>query len=407
MASSGGSRLTVLLLNEEGDQFNASSVAQGHLGGRAAADELHAVARAQVASAGGGTGEAVVHLVTCAYAGSSSTKVAAQDQWLSGFGSSSQLCHLSLPLDDGRGASGRILQLLTLYLPLASVSTIFLGSLHTDYLAPYLEGMPPRLRAKITLVETVTLAPGIKDLVDSGLLKMTSAFKGLFGETDGADELKVDWTGVEELEKQLAELEVDPEAPSSSSMPEPGFVSAPTSPARPATLEPPVVAERRPVLSTRPPVGDAPQDVPAPAGRLFVARKRQTLFAADRLPPYPTKAFKFRTFRWDPDNRPCNVFWLSSKGCAHEGRTYRHDTPFTLEEFKVYRLWVKSTVCFGMQRYGSCELDDAECPQGHRCPFTLEDCPLVRRGQCFYKQAGLPHSEPADGGRWAATGGRW
>lgn len=76
--------------------------------------------------------------------------------------------------------------------------------------------MPPRLRAKITLVETVTLAPGIKDLVDSGLLNTTSAFKGLFGEMGapaGTDEVKVDWMGVEELEAQLAELDVETEIP--------------------------------------------------------------------------------------------------------------------------------------------------------------------------------------------------
>ncbi|GAA5856812.1 hypothetical protein JCM9279_002025 [Rhodotorula babjevae] len=415
MAAAGGNKLTVLLLNEEGDRFNASSIAQGHQGGRAAADELHRIARAEVSSAGGGTGEAVVHLVTCAYAGSSSTKVAAQDQWLSGFGSSGQLCHLSLPLDDGRGAAGRILQLLTLYLPLASVSTIFLGSLHTDYLAPYLEGMPPRLRAKITLVETVTLAPGIKDLVDSGLLKMTSAFKGLFGEMAAADDVKVDWMGVEELEKQLAELEVEGDIPSFSSALEAVVnpAPAPPSPPRLATPEPPVVAP--------PPVVGAPPVVAAPRRTLtkeqaqaYLAKKapsaappkryhapqKQDRFPVDDLPPYPTKAFRCRIFRFPPDQRPCNLYWLSPNGCPHAHCDYDHETPFSLEDFQQYRLYVKASPCPDMAKLGRCKYDDAECVLGHRCQHTLKDCPHVRKGACHYEKAGLPHSEPAAGGRW-------
>ncbi|GAA5916837.1 hypothetical protein JCM8208_006998 [Rhodotorula glutinis] len=355
MSTAGGNKLAVVLLNEEGDQLNASSIAQGQPGGRAAADELHRIARAEVASAGGGTGEAVVHLVTCTYAGSSSTKVAAQDKWLSGFGSSGQLCHLSLPLDDGRGAAGWILQLLTLYLPLAASA------------AP---------AAKITLVETVTVAPGVHDLVQSGLLKITSAFKGLFGEMSaaGSDDFQVEWTGVEELEKELAELSVEPEA---------------------------LVAECRPVSPPQQAHATI-HPVSRPANTLFVARKRQTLFATDKLPPYPTTAFKCRIMRFDPDERPCNHFWLTANGCAHQGCTYRHDTPFTLEEFKAYRLWVKTTMCPDMSKLGYCRLDDAECPQGHRCPFTFEDCPHRQRGQCFYEEADLPHSEPATFGfrRW-------
>ncbi|GAA5916839.1 hypothetical protein JCM8208_006999 [Rhodotorula glutinis] len=382
MAGAGGNKLAVVLLNEEGDRFNASSIAQGQLGGRAAADELHRIARAEVASAGGGTGEAVVHLVTCTYAGSSSTKVAAQDQWLSGFGSSGQLCHLSLPLDDGRGAAGRILQLLTLYLPLASVSTIFLGSIHTDYLAPYLEGMPPRLRAKITLVETVTVAPGVQDLVQSGLLKITSAFKGLFGEMDsaaGSDDVKVDWMGVEELEAQLAELDNEPQLLSRQQT-----QAAP----RPA----PTPAQAQAYLAKKAPSAAAPKRYHAP--------QKQDLFPVDELPPYPTRAYKCRIFRFPPDKRPCNLYWLSPNGCPHAHCDYDHDTPFSLDDFKQYRLYVKASPCPDMAKLGRCKYDADECVLGHRCQHTLKDCPHVRKGLCHYEKAGLPHSEPAKEGRW-------
>jgi len=129
---------------------------------------------------------------------------------------------------------------------------------------------------------------------------------------------------------------------------------------------------------------------------LLVAPQKQARFPTDKLPPYPTKSFKCRNFRFDPDKRPCNLFWLSPDGCPHADCTYSHDTPFTFDEFKAYRLWVKTTICPDMQRRKRCKLSDAECSHGHRCPHALKDCPHVRKGKCHYEQAKMPHSEPAD-----------
>lgn len=74
--------------------------------------------------------------------------------------------------------------------------------------------MPPRLRAKITLVETVTIAPGVRELVEAGLLKVTGAFKDLFGEMDeGLHQPTVDRMGVEELEAKLESTTLAPQTP--------------------------------------------------------------------------------------------------------------------------------------------------------------------------------------------------
>ena len=94
--------------------------------------------------------------------------------------------------------------------------------------------------------------------------------------------------------------------------------------------------------------------------------------------------------------RPGQAPWLSPDGCPHADCTYSHDTPFTFDEFKAYRLWVKTTICPDMQRRKRCKLSDAECSHGHRCPHALKDCPHVRKGKCHYEQAKMPHSEPAD-----------
>lgn len=124
-------------------------------------------------------------------------------------------------------------------------------------------------------------------------------------------------------------------------------------------------------------------------------RHKQSLFPAEVIPPYPSKAFTPRLFRFnDPKNRPCNLFWIQSSGCPFEQCSYSHSHPFTLDEYLDYRLFVKSTPCPDMIKHGRCKAGDA-CVQGHRCPYTERECPHNRKGMCHYKIAGLPHSDPA------------
>ncbi|BGP42134.1 hypothetical protein JCM10449v2_006137 [Rhodotorula kratochvilovae] len=426
----GGAKLAVVLLNAEGDQFNASSIAQGEAGGRAAAEELHRLARQEVAASGDGGGEAVVHLVTRSKEGLPFVGGAAHERWLAGFASAPKLCHISLPLDDSRGGAGRILQLLTLYLPLASISTIFIGSLHTNYLAPYLEGLPPRLRSKICLLETVTVAPDVHMLVVEGLFRTTKVFKSLFGEMDGGDEV-FDFLDVKELKTQLQEVNLTPSvprsdpvaapAPARTPFPAPAPVEPPSTGAPRSTLAdaivapldvsqsipplPPVQQELQGAATPKPPpTPRKEQNKPVydPASKTVVrptGLTKQDRFPVDSLPAYPQYAFKHRLFRFPIDRRPCNHFWLGKDGCGFADTcSYSHTHPFTLEEFKDYRLFVKSTPCQDLVKRGRCKMGE-DCVHGHRCPHTERDCLHLEKGMCHYARAGLPHSEPAPRGR--------
>jgi hypothetical protein len=84
-------------------------------------------------------------------------------------------------------------ELLFLYLPLPAVSRIFLGSLHTDYVVQYVEALPDQYRDKITLVETVTVAPKVQKLINDKLFFSTTALSRLFGDVGGFE------TGMEYL----------------------------------------------------------------------------------------------------------------------------------------------------------------------------------------------------------------
>lgn len=116
--------------------------------------------------------------------------------------------------------------------------------------------------------------------------------------------------------------------------------------------------------------------------------KRQTRFPAP--PPYPTGAFKFKYFRYPPNERPCNSYWMDPAGCGLGNRCkYVHDCDWTRDEFLDYRLFVKSTPCQVLVKRGRCDRGE-QCPHGHRCPYTERTCP--HRSKCHFREAGLPHS---------------
>lgn len=148
-------------------------------------------------------------------------------------------------------------------------------------------------------------------------------------------------------------------------------------------------------VASQPPPPPSSSSSRSYAGRPLGQRHKQTLFPAEVIPPYPSKAFTPRLFRFnDPKNRPCNLFWIQPSGCPFEQCSYSHSHPFTLDEYLDYRLFVKSTPCPDMIKHGRCKAGDA-CVQGHRCPYTERECPHNRKGMCHYKIAGLPHSDPA------------
>jgi len=72
-------------------------------------------------------------------------------------------------------------ELLKTYLPLKSVSTILLGSLHVTDLYSYLRTLPSQYQSKITLVSTITVAPPYRVLVDSGTVEAWRGLERLFG----------------------------------------------------------------------------------------------------------------------------------------------------------------------------------------------------------------------------------
>ncbi|GAA6007242.1 uncharacterized protein JCM10292_003953 [Rhodotorula paludigena] len=343
-------KLAVVLLNAEGDQFNASLVAQGKEGGKAAATELHRLTKEELLGENGG--ETLIQLVAPSRDGSFVAGDATFDRFLAGFASAPELCQISLPLEDSRGSFGRVLQLLMLNLPLASVSTIFLGSLHTDYLAPYLDGLPPRLRSKICLLKTVTVAPAFRQLVDDGLFRMSDALEGVFGEVG---EATYDLAGLAEVEPfKVAQVDepvpvvlqnnhasfvVDIPRPVTPPhvMPEPSVASRPPSPPQTVSQQtsPSLSHAELPAATpSHPGIYEHPekrrnkqqrqQSEITPYDLFNPPVKRQTRFPAP--PPYPTGAFKFKYFRYPPNERPCNSYWMDPAGCGLGNRCkYVHD----------------------------------------------------------------------------------
>lgn len=92
---------------------------------------------------------------------------------------STTLGYSSLHLDLIRGL---FLEILDLYLPLESTSSILLGSLHDNSLYSYVIGLPPQHKNKLTLISTINVAPCYRQLVNEGWFKASTEFESLFGE---------------------------------------------------------------------------------------------------------------------------------------------------------------------------------------------------------------------------------
>ncbi|GAA6014970.1 hypothetical protein JCM10207_008689 [Rhodosporidiobolus poonsookiae] len=339
MQDFGAAEQSFVLLHGEGDQFNASLIGQAYDGGYRTAGELHRLVRKEL---GGKGGETVVFLVSDAFKPSAFGHSSVFQDFLRGFASSSAPCFVALPCEGEGGAVERVQQLLSLHLPLSSTSRIFLGALHTNYLSPYLEGLPDNLRSKTVLLETVTLAPKIRRLIEDRLYRSTTVVSHLFGEM-GDLETDMGLLGLAEGERSSSASEqralsqgLWDETPSNRAKVEPGLLPPPT--------------------------------------------------------PIPSGPFKPPVLRFNGKTAPCNMFYLQPEGCFKTNtRAFSHHYPFTDEEWRLYPLYIASTVCGEMKEKGECSRG-SKCIKGHRCPFTIKSCPWDAQGTCHFSLAGLPHS---------------
>ncbi|GAA6031617.1 hypothetical protein JCM8097_006551 [Rhodosporidiobolus ruineniae] len=423
------SALAIALLHAEGDQFNASIVQEGEKGGRTAAREVHRLLKREIE---GGADLVVYHVAD--HGGCSFGNSSAFASFLRGFSSADEPSFLAAPTEGPGGSVNRITQLLFLNLPLTSISHIFLGSLHTNLLATYLEGVPTQLCGKITLLETVTIAPRVRSLVTEGHFRSTRALQGLFGELGGL-ESGFDFLGVddasgtkEETEKAGLGWAAEPTAPSdaqstsssgpkkrmlsdaftsSSSFhppsPPPGVAAGsttaptPSSSSLPRFLPPPLQGVELAAATTPPRADSPPATRPASSSSPKKGKEKQkesgkgewlqlgkrkydapSLVGAkvpDGLypPPYPipSGAFKPPLLRFPDDNKPCNRFQP--------------------EEWRQFKKAIKGTMC-NEAKYGKCKMTADSCIQGHRCPYTLTSSPFEEKGTCHFSNAGLPHS---------------
>ncbi|GAA5889413.1 hypothetical protein JCM6882_000736 [Rhodosporidiobolus microsporus] len=368
----------VALLHFEGDAFNDSLVQANERGGRDAAHELHRVLRAE----GGAATE----------------------------------------------------ELLSRYLPLPTTALIFLASLHTNYLATYLSGLPSNLRAKIVLLDTVTIAPKIRRLVDEGLFKVSQAAKGLFGDLGGATS-GLALLALDELDERKDETPRFNDFSSSStgySYPDASssnrllWGSPPSPPPRsppPAQFWSPSSAPPSPLWQpdpffqndATPPTSPAASPSKSGSHRKRSGRERDearkgkngkerqktegdkvppNLFPPAYAPPPMGTAFKPPHLTLPADVRPCNRYYLDPAGCHDKRCSYSHDYPFAPEEWRVYALYIRGSVCPNLRggASGRCGKGD-ECPFGHVCPYTQKQCPFDER--CHFLRAGLGHSKRA------------
>ncbi|GAA5899793.1 hypothetical protein JCM6882_005436 [Rhodosporidiobolus microsporus] len=374
----------------------------------------------------------------------------AADDFFRGFATSSSPCLVVAPHSGPGGSVERILELLFLYLPLASVSQIFLGSLHTNALASYLESLPAELRGKITLLQTVTVAPKVKQLVKDGFFSSSDAISSLFGEL-GDIELGFDYLGLTDTpeDKRTEEdspnvsaffcflnrsrsahhgsprdLKVSPTVAASHDTHNAGKTvashAAPQLEQKPPPTTTAAVPTRRPAIPQAPPSASAPvgtpgwasyraqqiregtstvspaAPTPAPEAATSVVVTKSTGGAKvdpnlyGPPPRIPEGPFNPPKFVFPPGVRsPCNVFFLAPQGCRRkENCPFDHGFKFTQEQWPQYAFFVKSKICEEEAR-GYC-LRGRDCIKGHRCPYTRATCPFDLN--CRYLEAGLPHS---------------
>ncbi|GAA6018357.1 hypothetical protein JCM11491_005944 [Sporobolomyces phaffii] len=119
------------------------------------------------------------------------------EAFLRGFGSTSEPSFVVEPINGSPLL--RITQLLDLYLALESTTSVLLGSLHTNDLCPYLVNLAPEYQHKVTLLDTVTVAPCYRRL--GSPFNSSREFESLFGELLTPDvAAKMLWDSVDPAE---------------------------------------------------------------------------------------------------------------------------------------------------------------------------------------------------------------
>ncbi|GAA5906858.1 uncharacterized protein JCM6883_005710 [Sporobolomyces salmoneus] len=172
--------LSVLILNAEGDQFNASFIADGKRGGIQASTQLYRLAKERLFRQEGINDSPLIVYLVADRKKSFTFPDKRIEAFYDGFGSTDDCSFVVEGIESS--PFQRVTQLLDLYLPLESTTSILLGSLHTNQLYPYIISLPPRQKNKITLLSTVSVAPCYRQLVAEGWFKTSTEFENLFGE---------------------------------------------------------------------------------------------------------------------------------------------------------------------------------------------------------------------------------
>ncbi|GAA5906789.1 uncharacterized protein JCM6883_005692 [Sporobolomyces salmoneus] len=446
-----GESIAVLLLNAEGDKFSASYLTEGARGGKLAAEHVYALAREKTK---GSSTKLIVYLVSDGHdnaIGSGQTKA-----FLRGFASTENSCFVVEPLRQANGlpsASARILQLLKLYVPLKTVSTILLGSLHNAHLYGYLRALPTTDQAKITLVSTISVAPPYRVLVDGNSFVAWRGLEGLFGglslpdlttlsvkevaqaRIDEVEEVKEE-TVEEDNDINQNEQSLEMAAPSSpEEFQQFLWDSSPSDETEEESDEWEVAGRKKPPRPTSPGnnldadgvsqlmdpnnaqvrerSGTRPRErggrdrrglsTTSGASRRRKQRERERGRRdqgrrSSRVEPRKEQGLISPLPAWDPpriilhEPHPCVHHYLRPEGCQTHNCPYSHNYEWASEwEEKVgYRLFVKSKLCVKFV-HGKCSKGE-DCLMAHRCHSDLKSC---RHGpRCYFLTQGLPHSSP-------------
>ncbi|GAA5947212.1 hypothetical protein JCM10213_001186 [Rhodosporidiobolus nylandii] len=338
-----GASLAVMLLSADGDKFDQNFVRQGEKGGKAASETLHALLREQV---GGGEGkETAIILVSNTDKTACLSRSFLRESFLRGFSSSHDASSILSPHQGPGGFAGRTIQLLTMYLPLDSVSHVFVGSLHSPRVIQYFESLSSGLRGKVVLLDFGDLAPRPRALYE--------VFKSIKIKTS---EVEDEMQSVQEVKEEEEEDE---------SLEENSVVEAPKKPF--FTYELDFATDTYKNHSAF--VG--PNALPPP-------------------PPGPLTAFTPPKIQFHPAAKPCGSYFLAPGGCRRGSECrFSHDHAVVEPVWDAYYLYVKAQLCPSMRDYGECKWGE-DCIMGHRCPYTAVSCPHGLR--CYFLRAGLEHS---------------
>ncbi|BGP42133.1 hypothetical protein JCM10449v2_006136 [Rhodotorula kratochvilovae] len=350
------SKQAVVILNLQGDLFDTALIAQGEEGGKIASAEVHRLVLEEMAKETPEAVDVAVYLVANDKSEGEHDEPTPYELFLDGFKASPRLSMVVNPIEAKLGGMNRVLQLLWFHLPTAT--RVFLGSIHRNYGAIYIEKLSAEVRSKITLVETVVVSPAMRKLVDHGGYSSTKSFKGLF--TDMTYGVGLGIPPSKYLVPREEREEGDAEESTGKTTTGEDEERTPSSPmARTSSEAGPTLQQDGPKQSTYPPA------------------------------VVPNGSFKVPELRFDKP-WPCNFFYLAKCGCVNfDTCRFSHDYHFRPWEWKAYPLLVKSTLCANLRDAGMCRWGD-DCIFGHHCPYTVEGCPY--RERCRFAPAGLPHS---------------